>query len=83
MSLLTKYRVRTKVKKEFEGTNVSFVVDASDTASTHALTLTLGAVLTSRSTQSDKNKNYIFSIPNDVTVPVDSDGFGTFYNRSI
>ena len=57
--------------------NVSFAVDASDTTAV-ALTLKAGAVLTSRSTQSDKNKNYIFSIPNDVTVPVDSDGFARF-----
>jgi hypothetical protein len=57
--------------------NVSFAVDASGTTAV-ALTLKAGAVLTSRSTQSDKNKNYIFSIPNDVTVPVDSDGFARF-----
>ena len=57
--------------------NVSFAVDASGTTAV-TLTLKAGAVLTSRSTQSDKNKNYIFSIPNDVTVPVQSDGFARF-----
>jgi hypothetical protein len=57
--------------------NVSFAVDASGTTAV-ALTLKAGAVLTSRSAQSDKNKNYIFSIPSDVTVPVQSDGFARF-----
>ena len=57
--------------------NVSFVVSASGTTAV-ALTLKAGAVLTSRSTQSDRNKNYIFSIPNDITVPVESDGFARF-----
>ena len=57
--------------------NVSFVVNASGTTAV-ALTLKAGAVLTSRSTQSDRNRNYIFSIPNDVTVPVGSDGFARF-----
>jgi len=57
--------------------NVSFVVNASGTTAV-ALTLKAGAVLTSRSTQSDRNKNYIFSIPNDITVPVESDGFARF-----
>jgi len=57
--------------------NVSFVVNAANTTAV-TLTLKAGAVLTSRSTQSDKNKNYIFSIPNDITVPVDGDGFARF-----
>ena len=57
--------------------NVSFVVNASGTTAV-ALTLKAGAVLTSRSTQSDRNRNYIFSIPNDITVPVGSDGFARF-----
>ena len=57
--------------------NVSFVVNAANTTAV-TLTLKAGAVLTSRSTQSDKNKNYIFSIPNDITVPVDADGFARF-----
>ena len=57
--------------------NVSFVVNAANTTAV-TLTLKAGAVLTSRSTQSDKNKNYIFSVPNDITVPVDGDGFARF-----
>jgi hypothetical protein len=56
---------------------VSFSVDVSNT---RALTLTLkaGAVLTSRSTGVRRTQNFIFSILNDITVPVDSNGFANF-----
>jgi len=56
---------------------VSFSVDVSNT---RALTVTLkaGAVLTSRSTGVRRTQNFIFSILNDITVPVDSNGFANF-----
>jgi len=56
---------------------VAFVVNDSATTAV-TLTLKAGPVLTSRSTQSNKNRNFIFSIPNDITVPVDSTGYARF-----
>jgi len=58
---------------------VSFFVDVSNTTAV-TVTLKAGAVLTSRSTGVNKTKNYIFSIPNDITVPVRSDGTANFDN---
>ena len=57
--------------------NVTFTVDVSNTTAV-TVTLKAGAVLTSRSTGITKNRNYIFSIPNDITVPVDSQGRANF-----
>ena len=58
---------------------VSFFVDVSNTTAV-TVTLKAGAVLTSRSTGVNRTKNYIFSIPNDITVPVRSDGTASFDN---
>ena len=58
---------------------VSFFVDVSNTTAV-TVTLKAGAVLTSRSTGVNTTKNYIFSIPNDITVPVRSDGTANFDN---
>lgn len=57
--------------------NISFSVDASNTTAV-TVTLKAGAVLTSRSTRVNKNQNFIFSIPNDITVPVNSFGQANF-----
>jgi len=61
---------------------VSFSVDVSNTT---AITVTLkaGAVLTTRSTGVNRTRNFIFSIPNDITVPVDSDGVAQFDNIDV
>ena len=58
---------------------ISFFVDVSNTTAV-TVTLKAGAVLTSRSTGVNRTKNYIFSIPNDITVPVRSDGTASFDN---
>ena len=58
---------------------ISFFVDVSNTTAV-TVTLKAGAVLTSRSTGVNRTKNYIFSIPNDITVPVRSDGTANFDN---
>ena len=58
---------------------VSFFLDVSNTTAV-TVTLKAGAVLTSRSTGVNTTKNYIFSIPNDITVPVRSDGTANFDN---
>ena len=62
--------------------NVTFTVDVSNTTAV-AVTLKAGAVLTSRSTGVNKNVNYIFSIPNDITVPVDANGRANFVNIKV
>ena len=62
--------------------NVTFSVDVSNTTAV-AVTLKAGAVLTSRSTGVNKNVNYIFSIPNDITVPVDANGRANFVNIKV
>jgi len=62
--------------------NVTFTVDVSNTTAV-AVTLKAGAVLTSRSTGVNKNLNYIFSIPNDITVPVDANGRANFVNIKV
>ena len=61
--------------------NISFVVDVSTGTST---TVTLKAGIVAISTRSDgSNRSRIFSIPNDITVPVDSDGFANFINVDV
>jgi len=57
--------------------NISFTVDVSNTTAV-TVTLKAGAVVTSRSTGVNKTQNFIFSIPNDITVPVDSFGRANF-----
>ena len=57
--------------------NVSFVVDASDTTAT---TVTLKSGIVALSSKGRKGTIRSFSIPNDITVPVDSDGFANFIN---
>ena len=54
---------------------VSFFVDASDTS---AVTLTLKAGLVLTSSSRFGNTSFIFSIPSDITVPVDSTGTAYF-----
>jgi hypothetical protein len=54
---------------------VSFFVDAS---STNAVTLTLKAGLVLITSQAFGNTSYTFSIPSDITVPVDSTGTAYF-----
>ena len=61
---------------------VSFDVDVSNTTAV-SVTLKAGAVMTSRSTGVNKSRNFIFSIPNDITVPVDSTGTASFRNINI
>ena len=61
--------------------NISFVVDVSTGTST---TVTLKAGIVAISTKGDgTNRSRIFSIPNDITVPVDSDGFANFINVDV
>jgi len=59
--------------------NISFIVDASNTTAT-AVTLKSGIV--SIVGESGK-KAYTFSTPNDITVPVDSNGIANFTNIDI
>ena len=61
---------------------VTFSVDVSNTTAV-SVTLKAGAVLSSRSTSSNKTKTFVFSIPNDITVPVDSTGNATFDSISV
>lgn len=62
--------------------NISFSVDVSNTTAV-TVTLKAGAVLTSRSTSVNKNQNFIFSIPNDITVPVNSFGQANFNDINV
>lgn len=58
--------------------NCSFVVDASNTTAT---TVTLKSGIVALSTKQERKDGIrAFSIPNDITVPVDSDGFANFIN---
>ena len=61
---------------------VSFNVDVSNTTAV-AVTLKAGNVLTSRSTGVNKSRNFIFSIPNDITVPVNANGRAEFNNIDV
>ena len=56
---------------------ITFEVDVSNTSAV-TVTLNAGAVTTSRSTGVNRTRNFIFSIPNDITVPVNSDGRAVF-----
>ena len=56
---------------------ITFEVDVSNTSAV-TVTLNAGAVTTSRSTGVNRTRNFIFSIPNDITVPVNSDGKAVF-----
>ena len=60
--------------------NISFSVDVS---STSAVTLTLKSGIVALSYQTFGNESYIFSIPSDITVNVNSNGVATFDNIKI
>jgi len=60
--------------------NISFSVDASGT---DAVTLTLKAGIVALSNKKFNNNSYIFSIVDDITVPVDSTGIAFFNNVNI
>ena len=60
--------------------NISFSVDVS---STSAVTLTLKSGIVALSYQTFGNESYIFSIPSDITVNVNSNGVATFNNIKI
>jgi len=60
--------------------NVSFTVNAQGTT---AVSVTLKAGIAFLSTRSFGQESYIFSIPNDITVPVDSKGYANFLNVDI
>lgn len=60
--------------------NISFSVDASNTT---AVTVTLKAGTAFISSRAFGNESYIFSIPDDITVPVDSTGTANFTNIDI
>ena len=59
--------------------NISFLVDVSSGTST-SVTLKSGIVAIVGETG---KKSYTFSIPNDITVPVDSDGIANFTNIDV
>ena len=61
---------------------ITFDVDVSNTSAV-SVVLKAGAVTTSRSTGVNRTRNFIFSIPNDITAPVKSDGTATFSNIKI
>ena len=60
--------------------NISFSVDASGT---DAVTLTLKAGIVALSNKKFNNNSYIFSIVDDITVPVDSTGVAFFNNINV
>lgn len=60
--------------------NVSFAVNVSGTT---AVSVTLKSGLSFISNKKFGNTTYVFSIPNDITVPVDSNGFANFLNVDI
>ena len=59
---------------------ISFNVDVSDTS---AVTLTLKAGIVALSYKQFGNSSFVFSIPSDITVNVDSDGIATFNDIKI
>lgn len=61
---------------------VTFTVDASATTAV-TVTLKAGTVMTSTSTQTNRSRNYVYSILNDITVPVNSKGKAVFNNIKI
>jgi len=62
--------------------NISFNVDVSSTTAV-SVTLKAGSVLTSRQTGNREGTNFIFSIVDDITVPVDSNGNAYFNNINV
>jgi len=62
--------------------NISFNVDVSSGTSV-SVTLKAGSVLTSRQTGTREGTNFIFSIVEDITVPVDSTGNAYFNNIDV
>jgi hypothetical protein len=62
--------------------NVSFNVDVSSTSAV-SVTLKAGSVLTSRQTGNNEGTNFIFSIVDEITVPVDSNGNAFFNNIDV
>ena len=60
--------------------NISFSVDASDT---DAVTLTLKAGIVALSNKQFNGTSYVFSIIDDITVPVESTGVAFFNNVNI
>ena len=62
--------------------NISFNVDVSSTTAV-SVTLKAGSVLTSRQTGNREGTNFIFSIVEDITVPVDSNGNAYFNNINV
>ena len=61
---------------------VTFTVDASATTAV-TVTLKAGSVMTSTSTQTNRSRNYVYSILNDITVPVNSRGQAVFKDIKI
>ena len=61
--------------------NISFFVDVSETSAT-TITLKSGIVAISSNTSRGRD-NFTFSIPNDITVPVDSSGYASFNNIDV
>lgn len=61
---------------------VTFTVDASATTAV-TVTLKAGSVMTSTSTQTSRSRNYVYSILNDITVPVNSSGKAVFKDIKI
>ena len=61
--------------------NISFTVDVSTTSAT-TVSLKAGIIGVSAKTAKGRD-NLTFSIPNDITVPVDSNGFATFNNVDV
>jgi len=62
--------------------NISFNVDVSSGTSV-SVTLKAGSVLTSRQTGTREGTNFIFSVVEDITVPVDSTGNAYFNNIDV
>ncbi len=61
--------------KKSSTANVAFSVDVSNNTS---ITVTLKAGISFISSNNYSTESYVFSVPNDVTVPVDSNGVATF-----
>ena len=62
--------------------NISFSVDVSGTTAT-TVTLKSGIVAVSSKKDNLSDNNLIFSVPNDITVTVDSDGYANFLDIDI
>jgi len=68
--------------KKASAARVTFTVDASATTAV-TVTLKAGSVMTSTSTQTNRSRNYVYSILNDITVPVNSRGQAVFKDIKI